>query len=401
VRQTIARRYHLHLPGFLYVGLTVVVGLAAVNRQNNLLFWILGVMLAALLISGLVSGVMMQSLRVKRLVAGNGVVGEPLTVRYAVTNRSRLFPAFGIHLEERPVAGGTGWPRLMAPARAWVMHLGPGETVHGEAVFWPRCRGKARLDELRIWTTFPFGIVKKSITISQPQHTLIYPLLYELRRDVLSAVAPQGLSGTKISPRTGAGDDYYGMREFRPGDQIRQIAWKRSACLDQLVCLERTRPTPPRLRVVVNLTTPTHKLPLRAEDGGSTSARRLEERAISLAASIVHAADREGYEVGLTLAGTGEPSLLIRRGHWHRSKIMAALAGTDLETERAPHEPTLATHGERAGQIVIHPHRVEPAVGRDDALHLTAGQLDNLVVRAIGWDPDEAGPEDQPREAAA
>ena len=54
----------LHLPGFLYVGLTLVVGLAAVNRQNNLLFWILGVMLAALLISGLISGVMMQSLRV-------------------------------------------------------------------------------------------------------------------------------------------------------------------------------------------------------------------------------------------------------------------------------------------------------------------------------------------------
>jgi uncharacterized protein (DUF58 family) len=358
------RRYHLHVPGFLYVGLTLLVGLAAVNRQNNLLVWILGVMLAALLISGMVSGVMMQNLRVKRLVAGNGVVGEPLAVRYAVTNRSRLFPAFGIHLEERPVAGRAGWPRLMSPARAWVMHLGPRETVHGEAVFWPRRRGEARFGQLRIWTTFPFGIVKKSITISQPQHVLIYPMLYELRRDVLGALAPQGLSGTKISPHTGDGDDYYGMREFRPGDQLRQIAWKRTACLDQLVCLERTKP-------------------------------------ISLAASIVHAADREGFEVGLTLPGLGQPALLIRRGHWHRSKIMAALAGIDLDTARAPHGPAPATHGERAAQIVIHPHRVEPAIGRDDALHLTAGQLGSLAVRVIGWDPDEAGPEDQPREAAA
>jgi uncharacterized protein (DUF58 family) len=265
VRQTAVRRYHLHVPGFLYVGLTLLVGLAAVNRQNNLLFWILGVMLAALLISGLISGVMMQNLRVKRLVAGNGAAGEPLAVRYAVTNGSRLFPAFCIHLEERPVAGKAGWPRLMAPARAWVMHLGPGETVHGEAVFWPRRRGEARFDRLRIWTTFPFGIVKKSITVSLPQHTLIYPLRYDLRRDVLHAVAPQGLSGAKISPHTGAGDDYYGMRDFRPGDQLRQIAWKRSACLDQLVCLERTMPTPPRLRIVVNLTTPTDGLPVAAE----------------------------------------------------------------------------------------------------------------------------------------
>jgi uncharacterized protein (DUF58 family) len=385
----------------LYVGLTLVVGLAAVNRQNNLLFWILGVMLAALLISGMVSGVMMQSLRVKRLVTGNGLVGEPLTVRSAVTNRSRLYPAFGIHLEERPVSGRAGWPRLMAPARAWVMHLGPSETVHGEAAFWPRHRGEARFDQLRIWTTFPFGIVKKSITISQPQHTLIYPLLYELRPDVLSAVAPQGVSGTKISPHTGAGDDYYGMREFRPGDPLRQIAWKRTACLDQLVCIERTKPTPPRLRIAVNLTTPTRELSVAGDGDGGTSARALEERAISLAASIVHAADREGFEVGLTLPGLGKPSLLIRRGHWHRSKIMAALAGIDLDAPRVPPGPAPATHGERAGQIVVHPHRVEPAIGRDDALHLTARQLEGLAVRPIGWDPNETHPEDGNREATA
>jgi uncharacterized protein (DUF58 family) len=401
VRQTRVRRYHLHVPGILYVVLTLAVGLAAVNRQNNLLFWILGVMLAGLLISGLVSGVMMQNLRVRRLVTSNGVVGEPLTVRYEVINRSRLFPAFDVHLEELPVPGRGGWPRFMSPARAWVMHLGPRETVHGDAVFWPRRRGEIGFDRLRIWTTFPFGIIKKSITISQPQHTLVYPPLYELRRDVLSDVAPQGLSGAKISPHTGAGDDYYGMREFRPGDQLRQIAWKRTACLDQLVCLERTRPTPPRLRVVVNLTTPTAELAVGDDDADHAAARRLEERAISLAASIVHAAELEGFEVGLSLPGTPAAMLLIRRGHWHRAKIMAALAAIDLDAPRVRPEPVPATYGERAGQIVIHPHRVEPEIGRDDALHLTAGQLANLAVRALGWDPELAAAEDAPREAAA
>lgn len=401
MRQTRVRRYHLHLPGILYVVLTLLVGLAAVNRQNNLLFWVLGVMLAGLLISGLVSGVMMQSLQVRRLVTGNGVVGEPLTVRYAVTNRSRVFPAFDVHLEELPAEGRRGWPRFMAPARAWVMHLGPRETVHGDAVFWPRRRGEIRFDRLRISTTFPFGLIKKSITVLQPQRTLIYPPLYELRRDVLSDLAPHGLSGAKISPHTGAGDDYYGMREFRPGDQLRQIAWKRTACLDQLVCLERTRPTPPRLRVVVNLTVPTDRLAVADDDGGHGAARRLEELAISLAASIVHAADLKGYEVGLSLPGTGEPLLLIRRGYWHRAKIMAALARIDLDAPRVPPESMPAAHGERAGQVVIHPHRVEPEVGRDDALHLTAGQLGRLAVRPLGWDAEEAAGTDRPREAAA
>jgi uncharacterized protein (DUF58 family) len=374
------RRYHLHLPGLLYAGLTLLVGFAAVNRQNNLLFWILGVMLSALLISGIVSGTMLQGLRVRRLVSGQGAVGEPLTVRYALTNSNRLVPAFGIHVEERPETGSGGWPRLMGPAAAWIMHLGPRETVHGEAVFWPHSRGEARFDRLRIWTTFPFGIIKKSITISQPQHTLIYPLLYRLRPHLLSALEPKGESGFKVSSQTGAGDDYYGMREFRPGDSMRHIAWKRTACLDQLVCLERTRPTPPRLRVIVNLTTPTDRIPRGRE--GDPSPRTMEERAISLAASIADAADRQGFEVGLSLPGTGAPDLLIRRGHWHRSKIMSALAAIDLDAPRSTRRGALQAHGERAAHIVIHPVRVEPSIGRDDALHLTARQLPALCREA-------------------
>ena len=53
-----------------------------------------------------------------------------------------------------------------------------------------------------------------------------------------------------VSPRPGAGDDYYGLREFRRGDSLRQVAWKRTAFLDQLVCIERTGPAPEsRIRV--------------------------------------------------------------------------------------------------------------------------------------------------------
>ena len=289
-------RYHLHPPGLIYVGLAVLVGLAAMNRQNNLLFAVLGFMVAGLLVSGLVSGLMLRGLRVTRLLSHHGAVGRPLVIRYVVNNRNRLLPGFDLHIEERPVEGVCPWGRLMDAAPAWVMHLGPRETAHGEAVFWPRRRGEARFGALRVWTTFPFGLIRKSATFDQPQHTLICPKLYALERRVLDAVGPHGLAGVKISPRppdpTG-GDDYWGMREYRPGDALRQIAWKRSACLDSLVVLERSMPAPPRLRVILNLSTP----PSQLGDGGAD----LEEDAISLAASIIHEADHRGIEVGLTV----------------------------------------------------------------------------------------------------
>jgi uncharacterized protein (DUF58 family) len=384
------RRYHLGLPFWVYCGLTLLVALAAMNRNDNLLYWVFGVMASSLLVSGLVSGLMMTGLSVRRISPPHGMVGDALTVRYAVRNRNRVFPVFNIHLQERPVPGGRGWQDLMTPAPAWVMHIGPREAVHGEAVFWPTRRGVARFDELRVWTAFPFGIIRKSLVLAQSQHTLIYPRLYALRRRVLEAIAPAGAIGTRISPHAGAGDDYFGLREFRPGDSMHHVAWKRLANREELVCIERTRPTPPKVRVVLNLTAPTGG-PAGPEDAGG-AVRELEERAISLAASIVHAADAAGCQIGLTILGADRPPIPVRRSHWHRNRLMAALAAIDLEAPRTPAGEPGPPELDQVGLVVVHPDRPEPSVVRGEAWHFTARQMDHLVDHPIGWR------EAQPRE---
>ncbi len=148
----------------------------------------------------------------------------------------------------------------------------------------------------------------------------------------------------------------------------------------------------------MNLTTPTARLPVK---GGPDEARHLEELAISLAASVIHAADREGFEVGLSLPGTGRPTLLIRRSHWHTAKMLSALAAIDLDAPRTGSGPSPSTQGERASQVVVHPDRVDTAIGRDDAWHLSGRQMSSLVVRPIGWDPNETPAETLAAEDAA
>jgi uncharacterized protein (DUF58 family) len=385
------RRYHLHIPGAVYGFVTITVGLAAVNSQNNLLFWVFGLMFSALIVSGVFSGAMMMSIRVRRLDPHHGAVGEPLLVRYELTNRSRLLPAFNVHVEELAAPGL--WSQLMKPAGAWVMHAGPRETVHGEAVFWPTRRGRAGFDRIRLWTTFPFGIVKKSITISQPHHTLIYPRLHELRRDVLRAASPPGASGVRPTAQPGAGDDYFGLREYRAGDSARRIAWKRSAALDQLVCIERSLPSPQRLRVILNLTTPTDQL--RAGPNLPPS-RELEELAIELAASVVYSAYHEGYDVGLTVLGADVPVIALRRSCWHLRKIMAALAAIDIDAPRIAPLGGSVADSERAGLVVVHPDRVDLSAGGPHALHLTSNQLAKLAVKPMDWDPGRFMPAPTP-----
>jgi uncharacterized protein (DUF58 family) len=388
----VKRRYHLHIPGFIYLGLVLIIAVAAMNSQNNLLFWIFGVMFSGLLVSGIMSGVMMLGLRVRRLDPRHGTVGEPLTIRYALTNRHRLFPAFNIHIEERPSGGRATWRSLLRCGSAWVMHVGPRETVHGEALGWPLRRGEVRFDALRIWTTFPFGLIKKSVTFSQPQHTHIYPRLYELRKRVFDAVVPHSTMGARISPRPGAGDDYFGLREYRPGDSLRHIAWKRTAKTDELVSIERSRPSPPRVRVVLNLALSTEAL---AEPHLTVEkARELEEQAISLAASLVRAADLAGYELGLSAPGAALPSIPVRGGGRHFGRIMAALASIDLDAPRREPRALPIPDAERSAFVVIHPDRVDPIVGRGDAWHLSARQLPSLVLRALGFDATAQSPAD-------
>jgi len=377
----VIRRYHLHLPGFIYLALVLTIAVAAVNSQNNLLFWIFGVFFSGLLISGLISGIMMMGLRVKRLDPQRGTVGSPLVVQYALHNRNRFIPVFNVHVEESDKAGDATWQKVMSMGDAWVMHIGPRETVHGEVTLWPRHRGEARFDRVRVWTTFPFGLIKKSITFSQPQHTYIHPRLYQMQHRVLDTVLLPSLVGLKLSSQPGTGDDYFGMREYRPGDSLRHIAWKRTASRDELISIERSRPSPLRMRVMLNLTKSTDSL--KGDDMTWEAARQLEERAISLAASLIHAATLAGYEVGLAVLGSALSSIPVRGSHLHRNRIMTHFASIDLD------QPRIESHvpdAERVAVVVIHPYHVEPEVGKASALHLSATQLSKFTQQKIGVD---------------
>jgi uncharacterized protein (DUF58 family) len=395
----VRRRYHLHLPGVLYVAMTLFVGVAAANRPNNLLVWTFGAMLAGVLISGIVSGGMLMGVRAIRSDPRRAVVGEPLIVRYAITNRSRWWPVFNLHVEERPAGhvrrrdsmstDGAGlWQSAARPADGWVLHVGPGDTVHGEVVFFPERRGRFLFDRFRVWTTFPFGLVRKSVSFDQRSEFLVHPRVLPLRENLLASLTRGGIGGFQLSSKPGPGEDYFGVREYRPGDSVRQIAWRRVALGQGIVSIERSSSTPPRIRVVLNLRTPTDRLRV-AENGPSS--RELEERAIAIAASIISLADRQGYEVGLTIIGMRDRELdlaaaaalrrsPLRRGHWHVEKLMSMLAAVDLDAARDEEAHLPDIDRDRAILVAVHADRVAPSVVSEGAWHFVATQLESLLM---------------------
>lgn len=367
------RRTRLASAGAVYILVIIAVGVASAGRPNNLLIWVFSFLVSSLLVSGFISGFMMMPVRATRIEPRKGRVGEPLLVRYEVANLSRAIPAFDIRVDEVLPPNAA----LEPAGHAWVMHVGPRERFHGEAVFRPTRRGLVRLTDFEVSTRFPFGLMRKVLRFAQGGEVLVHPEVRVLRQDLLARVTAGGIGGQRLSRDPGGFDDFFGVREYRSGDSIRSIAWKRLAGTGELVTIERSRAVPPRVRVLVDLRTPTDEI--RTADG--EDARTLEEQAIVLAASFIALADRLGYEYALSVAGFELPPVGLRRGHFHREKLMSMLAALELDAARSKGNG-LSASDERAVVITVHPDRVDLAVAPSDAWHFTARQLAQLAEGA-------------------
>ena len=370
VLSTPKRRTRIVAAGVIYTIVVLVIGLAAGSRPNNLLIWVFACLLAAMVASGFVSGFMLMRVRARRIEPRRGRVGEALLVRYEITNTSRFIPAYDLHVKEH-VDGSL----LETAGDAWVLHTGPRDQVHAEAVFRPRLRGPIRLNAFEVTSTFPFDLLRKVLIFSQRSEVLIHPEVRALRSNLLSQITSGGMGGNRLSSSAGGNDDFFGVREYRPGDSIRQIAWKRLAGTGKLATIERSRSVPPRVRILLDLRVATNALKVTEGE----SARALEEEAIVLAASFLAIADSLGYEYSLSIAGVATPPVALRRGHFHREKLMSVLAAIDLDAVRTSGNG-LAASDERATVVVVHADRTDTSIAPNEAWHFTARQFPTLVV---------------------
>ena len=384
----VRRRYRIGVPGVLFLALVIVVGVAAGSRAGNLLVWVFSAMVAWILVSGVVSGAMLMGVRVRRLEPGPGSVGRPLVIRYEVANANWLWPIVDLRIAEARVDQARA-----TQSHAWLARCGAGQSVHAEGVLWPIRRGRIRLEASVASSQFPFGLMEKSVTTSQPREILVHPQTVALKPIAFSRLVRAGLGqGQRVADGRGGGDDFRGLRPYVPGDPQRHVAWKRSTMLEEPVVIERSTPAPRRLLVMLDVVAPTEEVARMIEPGAD--ARQREEDAITLCASLLSHAERDGWEVSLRVAGmppeaaSGPASSAFRRGAWHLERLYSMLAAIDLDAPRERPAPIESDAGGRpssrraeansvrgAVTIVVHPARAELAVGGPGAMHLTATHL--------------------------
>lgn len=103
----------------------------------------------------------------------------------------------------------------------------------------PAQRGRAAFGDILIWRPSPLGLwwvrqrVEAGVTVP------VYPDFSMLETDGLRASHPHSrLLGSRRRPRRGEGLEFHQLREYQPGDSIRQIDWKATARRRALISRE-------------------------------------------------------------------------------------------------------------------------------------------------------------------
>src|SRR6266849_8232402 len=84
--------------GVVYVLVTLVIGIAALNTGNNLLYIVVAAMLAAILVSGVVSALVLRSLELDVRLPEHVFAGRPVVARIALRNPRLFLPSFSIRV---------------------------------------------------------------------------------------------------------------------------------------------------------------------------------------------------------------------------------------------------------------------------------------------------------------
>lgn len=98
-------------------------------------------------------------------------------------------------------------------------------------------RGYRAVGRFRLWTDYPFGITWSWSVLHPDARVLVYPA-----PEPNAPPLPTGDPRAQGSRLRFPGDDWHGLREHRPGDPPKHIAWKPSARQERLLVKEFADP---------------------------------------------------------------------------------------------------------------------------------------------------------------
>jgi len=329
--------YDVTRTGIMYALVSVVIGIAALNTGNNLLYIVVAAMLAAMVVSGIVSAINLEELEIDVRLPEHVFAGRLVSGRIVLKNRRRWLSSFSVSVvppkqrkprrEWRLERATFAFPAGRAREKQWI-HL-PDRSfrlvasapqpagIFQDSVYFPYIpakadlsadlalkferRGRYQQDHFGLATRFPFAFLTKTRRVPLAREVIVYPSVEP--PEEFFEVLPL-ITGEFESFVRGRGYDLYRIREYTHEDSARHVDWKATAKSGSPKVREFTREDERKLRIVFDNPAP------------GVVAERTYEHAINLAASLAWHFSRENTDISFVAqAYDGNPDLYAFLAH--------------------------------------------------------------------------------------
>jgi uncharacterized protein (DUF58 family) len=319
--------YDVTRAGIIYVVVTLVIGIAALNTGNNLLYIVVAAMLAAILVSGVVSAWVLRWLELDVRLPEHVFAGRPVSGHIVLHNPRRFLPSFSIRVvstrkKKRKAVKQWQWeattfafPFNRPSEQQWlrlpdrrlrrVTVVPPPPGIFQGMAYFPFLpplaelsadlelkfdqRGRYRESSFGLATRFPFAFLTKTRHVSLPREMLVYPRI-EPTKEVFE-ILPL-VQGHWESFVRGRGSDLYRIREYLPEDSARHVDWKATAKSGTLKVREFAREDERRMCIAFDNPEP------------GLMSEHAYEKAVDLTASLAwHFSTQQEAEVSFIIPG--------------------------------------------------------------------------------------------------
>jgi uncharacterized protein (DUF58 family) len=325
-----------------YMAFTLLLSLLAISRFHNLFFKV--------------------HLTVKRQFPRFATAGEPLKYRVVIENSSPKSQKALILLEDLESqlptrkelqeltavkAKGSYLAYWRLGRRRWFWLLSrkkpvqikeqtlptllPNSSSEIPVELLPQWRGRLHFTGLTVSCLDPFGLTKANRIIPLSQSLMVLPRRYALPLIQLPGIRRHHPGGVSLAAAVGESEEFYALRDYRPGDPLRKIHWKSWARTGKPIVKEHQDEFFVR-----------HALILDTFQSWTYSAK-LEE-AVSIAASFVYSLETQESLLDLMFVGTRAFCFTSGRGLAHGDQMLEILASVRACTDKsfsALHAPVL------------------------------------------------------------
>ena len=347
------------LEGKVFTTATLVFGIFAIAAGGNLKLLVFAAMVAVAIVSCLASARNLAGLTFTRDLPERVRAGDDFEVRLTVTNHRRITPLLSVSVQDA----------LLSPADACVIErIPPGATI--VATYRTRIlkRGSYPLRQAVFRTRFPFGLFEKQTVRPSLSWILVTPRAARVPADVLAGAGDRRRADAGHPRPDRGGDELRGLREYRPGDPVRHVAWKATARRGALVVRQLDRRRTERTLILLDA---------RPAPGGRAGSSA-NEKAIRYVVGLAEHARRARRPTDVALFG---PELALLR-HVERAAgcdvLLETLACLAADPTRGPTELV-----EQIDRRLVHGSRVVVVTGASEEEREAVEES----LRRLGGDP--------------